>query len=135
MGEAVAVAVVVAVALVAVVVVVVVSVAADVGVISRNQSQFALRVQFRDATGFLCQLSDSWQMTQAPTHPGQLTETRRREGAWLGSSNGSSSHKSLVNALDLFCKSTRGMQNCLQLWHLHTNCLRKIFSEIRAHNK
>lgn len=128
MGEAVAVAV----ARIAVVV----SVAADVGVISRNQSQFALRVQFRDATGFLCQLSDSWQMTQAPTHPGQLTETRRREGAWLGSSsNGSSSHKSLVNALDLFCKSTRGMQNCLQLWHLHTNCLRKIFSEIRAHNK
>lgn len=127
MGEAVAVAV----ALVAVVVVVVVSVAADVGVISRNQSQFALRVQFRDATGFLCQLSDSWQMTQAPTHPGELTETRSREGAWLGST----SHKSLVNALDLFCKSTRGMQNCLQLWHLHTNCLRKIFSEIRAHNK
>lgn len=135
MGEAVAVAVALS-AVVVVVVVVVVSVAADVGVISRNQSQFALRVQFRDATGFLCQLSDSWQMTQAPTHPGQLTETRRREGAWLGSSsNGSSSHKSLVNALDLFCKSTRGMQNCLQLWHLHTNCLRKIFSEIRAHNK
>lgn len=128
MGEAVAVALV---AVVVVVVVVVVSVAADVGVISRNQSQFAFRVQFRDATGFLCQLSDSWQMTQAPTHPGQLTEARRREGAWLGSS----SHKSLVNALDLFCKSTRGMQNCLQLWHLHTNCLRKIFSEIRAHNK
>lgn len=134
MGEAVAVAVAL-VAVVVVVVVVVVSVAADVGVISRNQSQFALRVQFRDATGFLCQLSDSWQMTQAPTHPGQLTETRRSKGAWLGSSNGSSSHKSLVNALDLFCKSTRGMQNCLQLWHLHTNCLRKIFSEIRAHNK
>lgn len=133
MGEAVAVTlVVVAVALVAVVVV---AVAADVGVISRNQSQFALRVQFRDATGFLCQLSDSWQMTQAPTHTGQLTETRRREGAWLGSSSNSSSHKSLVNALDLFCKSTRGMQNCLQLWHLHTNCLRKIFSEIRAHKK
>lgn len=56
MGGAVAVA---AVTVAATVVVVVAVVAADVGVISRNQSQFALRVQFRDATGFLCQLSDS----------------------------------------------------------------------------